>query len=154
MIDESIEILMHAMRFAYKRGKELNAEKYYKELRKDFGIDLFYEVEFPAHVKFVHPLGTVLGRATYGDYLVCYHNVTVGSGIDEDEYPVIGEGACLFSGARVIGPVTIGNNVWVSPNTVVTRCDVPDNSVVFPALGRSGCEWKPTTRSVRERFFK
>ena len=43
--------------------------------------------------------------------------------------PVIGNGVYIGPGAKVIGKVTIGNNVAIGANAVVTE-DVPDNACV------------------------
>ncbi len=49
-----------------------------------------------------HPVGTVLGRASYSDYFICYHNCTVGANLDND-YPSFGRGIVMYGGSRVIG---------------------------------------------------
>ncbi len=43
--------------------------------------------------------------------------------------PMIGDNVYLGPGSKVVGKVTIGNNVAIGANCVVTR-DVPDNAVV------------------------
>jgi serine O-acetyltransferase len=155
--------------FDYQRSRKFfldgnitAAEFYYSLNRSSNAIDLFYEVELPEHVKFVHPFGTVLGRATYGDYLVVYHGCGVGSDLDGNR-PVLGSGVVLFPGAKVLGKTTIGDNVFITANTVVQNCVIPSNSVVFPAArdfeARGGarpvtCGWKPTRRSVVQYYFK
>ncbi len=62
------------------------------------------------------------------------NTITVGPHAAEEDnrghYVKIGDGVIIGMGARIIGPVHIGNNVLVSANAVVTR-DLPDNSVVF-----------------------
>lgn len=52
------------------------------------GIDAFYEVELPSIFLFVHPIGTVLGRGKYADYLLVYQRCGVGS--NHDIYPTLG----------------------------------------------------------------
>jgi len=127
-------------------------------------VELFYEVELPTNMRCIHPIGTVLGRATYGEYLVFYHGCGVGSDVDGNR-PTLGEGVVLFPGAKILGNVTLGNNVWVTANTVVQDCDIPSNSVVFPGrkvvrdAGRHfdysyiGASWRTTNRSVKRHFF-
>jgi serine O-acetyltransferase len=58
-------------------------------------------------------------------------NVTIGynSRGSNKGYPVIKENVYIGPGAIVIGDITIGNNVAIGANAVVTH-DVPDNSVV------------------------
>jgi serine O-acetyltransferase len=42
---------------------------------------------------------------------------------------VVGDNVWIATGAKVLGPVKVGNNVVIGANAVVIR-DVPDNSVV------------------------
>lgn len=132
-VDDDIVIAYRNARKAWLRDTQPVAEFIYRNARREFGCDLYYEVELPEHMRLVHPLGTVLGRATYGDYLVAYNNVSVGSDVDRN-YPTLGEGVVLFGGARVLGNTRVGNNVWITANTVVQNVVVPDNVVVFPAV--------------------
>lgn len=147
-------------------GNITAAEFYYGLNRSSNAIDLYYEVELPEHVKFVHPFGTVLGRATYNDYLVVYHGCGVGSDLDGNR-PTLGRGVVLFPGAKVLGKTTIGDNVFITANTVVQNCTIASNSVVFPASHTSlhqamdhnihrpiSCASRPTKRSVIDHFFK
>ncbi len=47
----------------------------------------------------------------------------------ENEKPTLGNHVAFGPGAKAIGGITIGNNVFVAPNAVVTK-DVPDNCIV------------------------
>lgn len=52
---------------------------------------------------------------------------------EEDNRPVYVGDNCYFGiGAKILGPVRIGNNVTVGANAVVTK-DVPDNTIVVGA---------------------
>ena len=46
-----------------------------------------------------------------------------------DNVPTIGDNVEMTVGAKIIGKVSIGNNVVIAPNSVVVK-DVPDNCVV------------------------
>lgn len=92
-------------------------------------VDLFYEVDLPKIFFMDHPVGTVLGRATYGDYFSCAQNCTVGN--NKGIYPKIGRNVKLLSGAKLIGNSTIGDNVTLSSNTYVKDTDIPSCSLVF-----------------------
>lgn len=163
-LDDEITHRYRESRAAFARGDVHEAARIYRHIRADHAVELYYEVELPEHVMFVHPLGTVLGRATYGDYLVVYNGCSVGSDLAGNR-PVLGSGVVLFGGAKVLGKTVIGDNVFVTANTVIQDCVVPDNSVVFPSLkvfGRdqgSGagnalrCDWKPAKKNVKEYFF-
>jgi len=50
-------------------------------------------------------------------------------------FPIIGNNVYIGPGAKIIGGVTIGNDVAVGANCVVTK-DVPDNAVVVGVPGR------------------
>lgn len=150
-LDDEIRSNYWLSRTAFLRGDIELAERYYTMNRKEHAIDLYYEVVLPPHMMFVHPLGTVLGRATYGDYLCVYQNVGVGSDIEHNR-PVIGEGVVLFPGCKVLGKTTIGDNCLITANTVVHQVDVPPNSIVFGYGSR--CMWEPTKRNVIRDIFK
>lgn len=163
-LDEEIIAFYNNSRAAYHRGDISTAETWYRRIRSEHGCELFYEVELPVHLKLVHPIGCVLGRANYGDYLVAYQGSGVGSDVDGNK-PTIGDGVVLFPGARILGNARVGNNVWVTANTVIYDVVVPDNVIVFPqhqkvytsfkAAPREsvGCGWRGTKRSVKQQFF-
>ena len=50
-------------------------------------------------------------------------------------YPTLGDNIYIGPGAKIVGAVTIGNNVAIGANCVVTR-DIPDNSVVVGIPGK------------------
>ncbi len=108
------------------------ADKTYALNKALHGADLFYEVELPDVFLLEHPVGTVLGRATYGRFFSFQQQNTVGN--NQGRYPVFGDNVALFAGAMVVGDAHIGNNCWISAGTYVKDQDVPDNSLVF---GRS-----------------
>lgn len=92
-------------------------------------IDLFYEVELPDVFSLDHPVGTVLGRAKYGNYFSFSQNCTIGN--NRGIYPTIGRNVKLLSGAKLIGNSTIGDNVTLSANTYVKDTDIPSCSIAF-----------------------
>jgi serine O-acetyltransferase len=64
--------------------------------------------------------------------------VVVGlSRVEEPTAPVIGDHVDIGAGAKVLGAITIGNNVRIGANAVVVR-DVPSDSVAVgvPAMVR------------------
>lgn len=98
-------------------------------------IDWYCQVELPEHFMVEHPLGSVLGRADYGDYLFIYQGVTVGGNISlldgESFYPVLGDYITFFSNAKILGNARVGNYVIFSANTYVINENIPDHSIVF-----------------------
>lgn len=77
-----------------------------------------------------HGMGVVIGEtAEVGDNVTIYHGVTLGgTGKDKGKrHPTIKDNVIIGAGAKVLGPITIGNNVKVGANSVVLK-DVPDNA--------------------------
>lgn len=71
---------------------------------------------------------TVIGAKSIGKNCMIYQQVTIGS---FHGMPTIGDNVTIFSGAIILGNITIGNNVNIGANaTVIT--DVPDNTTVYP----------------------
>lgn len=80
-----------------------------------------------------HPLGSVLGKAQYSDYLFVYQGTTIGGNRKKGKlyYPKLGKNVVLYANATILGETTIGNNVIVSSNTYIINEKVPDNCIVF-----------------------
>ena len=93
------------------------------------GLDLFYEVNMPAVFCLDHPVGTVIGRGSFGDGFTFSQNCTIGN--NKGRYPVLGRNVTLLSGAKVLGDCTIGDNVIVAANTYVKDHHVPSDMMVF-----------------------
>lgn len=93
------------------------------------GLDLFYEVKMPPVFFLDHPVGTVLGRGSFGNYFTFLQNCTVGG--NKDVYPILGENVQLLSGAKVVGRSHVGDNVIISANAYVKDTDIPSCSIVF-----------------------
>lgn len=110
-------------------GNSMLADKIYYLNKMLNAIDLFYEVEMPDIFFLDHPVGSVLGRAKYGNYFTFAQNCTVGN--NKGIFPEFGEHVTLHSGAKVLGDCKIGNNVAIAANTYIKDTDIPDNTIVF-----------------------
>ena len=95
--------------------------------------DWFYAIDLPVHFHCEHPLGSVLGRASYGDYLFVYQGTTIGGNRSHGalSYPVIGNNVTMYANATVLGATNIGNNVLISAGTYLLSETIPDNCIVF-----------------------
>ena len=84
-----------------------------------------------------HGMGIVIGETTtIGDGCTIYHGVTLG-GTGKDKFkrhPDLGSNVIVGCGAKVLGPIKIGNNVKIGANAVVLK-DIPDNSTVVGVPG-------------------
>lgn len=77
-----------------------------------------------------HGMGVVIGEtAEIGDNVTIYHGVTLGgTGKDKGKrHPTVKDNVIIGAGAKILGPITIGNNVKVGANSVVLK-NVPDNA--------------------------
>jgi serine O-acetyltransferase len=85
-----------------------------------------------------HGMGVVIGEtAEIGDNVTMYHGVTLG-GVTWDKvkrHPTIGDNVVIGSGAKVLGPFTVGANSKIGSNSVVVK-EVPPNSTVVGIPGR------------------
>ncbi len=114
------------------------------------GLDLYFSVAMPDVFRLVHPVGTVLGRADYGNFLMVYQGCAVGAN-EHNVYPRFGEGVVLFSRTSVLGDSQVGNNVVFGANTFLINSNVPDNSVVVGQYPNHRV--LPNTETVRARYF-
>jgi serine O-acetyltransferase len=94
------------------------------------GIDAFYAIKLPEFFLFVHPLGTVLGNATYSNYFVVYQNCSVGA-TEDLIYPTFEGEVTLFSKSTVIGDCHIGANTILGANSFIINTHIKKNSIVI-----------------------
>ena len=91
------------------------------------GCDIFYEVELPSVFLLVHPLGTVLGRGRYADFLIVYQRCGIGS--NHDVYPTLGRHLTLRPGAAVLGRCTVGDHCTIAAESLLLDRDLEAGSV-------------------------
>lgn len=123
-------LLYYLSRVMFKEdGCEKNAEKIYLLNKIINSVDLFYEIDLPSIFGVEHPLGSVMGRADYSDYLFFYQGCTIGG--SNTNYPTIGKNLLMYSDSKILGKCKIGNNVILSANTYIINSDIPDNCIVY-----------------------
>ncbi len=114
----------------YKLGDENAASKAFLLNKTMFGIDAFYSIELPEVFLFIHPLGTIVGNASYSDYLVIYQGVTIGSLID-GKYPNFSEKTIVYSNSSVLGDCNFGENCIVGARSYLIDTDLEDNQIAL-----------------------
>ncbi|MDP3088414.1 MAG: serine acetyltransferase [Methylotenera sp.] len=102
----------------------------YKFVQILTGVELPCEVEIGRNFVIDHFGGIVIsGYAKFGDNCRIRNGVVVGlANVNEPCAPVIGNNVDIGSGAKVLGRISVGNDVLIGANAVVIR-DVPDNSI-------------------------
>ena len=85
-----------------------------------------------------HGMGVVIGEtAEIGNNVTLYHGVTLG-GVTWDKvkrHPTVGDNVVIGSGAKVLGPFTVGDDSKIGSNSVVVK-EVPATATVVGIPGR------------------
>ncbi|HEY0666351.1 MAG TPA: serine O-acetyltransferase [Gallionella sp.] len=71
-----------------------------------------------------HGMGVVIGEtAEIGDDVTLYHGVTLGgtSWKEGKRHPTLGNGVVVGAGAKILGPIHIGDNAKIGSNAVVVK---------------------------------
>jgi serine O-acetyltransferase len=109
----------------------------YKLVQIVTGIELPCEVPIGSNFRIDHFGGIVIsGYAEFGNNCRIRNGVVVGLKNPENPCaPKIGNDVDIGAGAKLLGPIVIGNNVSIGANAVVTR-SIPDNSIAVgvPAI--------------------
>ncbi|MFC0674139.1 serine O-acetyltransferase EpsC [Brachybacterium hainanense] len=111
-------------------------------MRSATGIEIHPGAQIGRRFFIDHGMGVVIGEtAEVGDDVMLYHGVTLGgrSMRRVKRHPTVGDGVTIGAGARVLGPVVLGERSQIGANAVVVR-DVPAGAtaVGVPARVRGG----------------
>jgi len=85
-----------------------------------------------------HGMGIVIGEtASIGDDCTLYHGVTLGgtSWQKGKRHPTLGNDVVVGAGAKILGPITIGNGARIGSNAVVVK-SVPNGATIVGIPGR------------------
>lgn len=99
-----------------------------------------------------HGMGVVIGEtAEIGDDCTLYHGVTLGgtSWQKEKRHPTLGNNVVVGAGAKILGPITIGDGARIGSNSVVVK-SVPPGATVIGIPGRV-VPPKPPAARVQQR---
>lgn len=126
--DQYAMFLYFATNTIYKANSDLTlCTKIFQLNRYLHGIDIFYEVELPDIFLLVHPLGTVLGRGNYSNYLLVYQRCNVGS--NKDIYPTLKEYVSLHPGASILGNCLVEENCKIGTGSLLLDKNLEQNSI-------------------------
>ncbi len=116
----------------WRRGARLPARALSQLARALTGVEIHPGARLGRRIFIDHGMGVVIGEtAVVGDDVVIYHGVTLGgkSRTPGKRHPTIGDRVVLGAGAKVLGPITIGDDSVVGANAVVVR-NAPARSVL------------------------
>jgi serine O-acetyltransferase len=96
------------------------------------GIEIHPAAQIGERFVVDHGMGVVIGEtAEIGDDVTLYQGVTLGgTGFATGKrHPTVQDNVTIGSGAKLLGPITVGHGAKIGANTVVIH-DVPPNSTV------------------------
>ena len=96
------------------------------------GVEIHPAAEIGREFFIDHGSGVVIGEtAKIGDRVTLYQGVTLGgTGFQRGKrHPTLGDNVTVGSGAKLLGPIAVGDNAKVGANTVVVE-DVPARATV------------------------
>lgn len=103
------------------------------------GADIAWQASAGPGLQLQHPTGVVIGpHVVIGSNVVLAQGVTLGAldGANADRSsPTIGEGVLVGAGARILGPVAVGDYARVGANAVVLK-NVPAGAVAVGVPAR------------------
>jgi serine O-acetyltransferase len=115
------------------------------------GIEIHPAAKIGNRLFIDHGMGVVIGGTTeIGDDVTLYQGVTLGGTSLEPgkRHPTLENNVTVGAGAKILGPLTIGENARIGANAVVVK-DVAPDTVMIGTLAR------PTTKKVShsEKFW-
>ena len=124
--------------WCYQHNLKLLARWISQASRRRTGIEIHPGATIGKRLVIDHGMGIVIGEtAEIGDDCLIYHGVTLG-GTGKDvgkRHPTIGNHVLIGTGAKVLGPITVGDGSRVAANAVVLK-DIPENSTAVGSPAR------------------
>ena len=119
--------------FYYKHNLPFLARLVSQRAARKTGIEIHPGATIGRRLVIDHGTGIVIGEtAEIGDDCLIYQGVTLG-GTGKDvgkRHPTIGNGVMVSAGAKVLGPITVGDRSRIAAGAVVLRDVPPDSTVV------------------------
>ena len=117
------------------------------------GIEIHPGARIAPQVFIDHGMGIVIGETSeVGEGCTIYHGATLGGTSLEKgkRHPTLGKNVVIGAGAKVLGPIMIGDNARVGANSVVLH-DIPPGTVVVGVPGQVISRSHPTVSPLPER---
>ncbi|MBU0535417.1 MAG: serine O-acetyltransferase [Nanoarchaeota archaeon] len=140
-----LSIMVHRVAHElYSQGFKAYARELQEHIHSKTGIDIHPGARIGNYFFIDHGTGVVIGEtAEIGEHVRIYQQVTLGVlHFDKDDgskgvlkkgykrHPTIGDYVVIGAGAKILGPLTVGNHVNIGANCWIQE-DVPDNTTVY-----------------------
>ena len=116
--------------WCYRHDLKFLARVISQRSRRRTGIEIHPGATIGRRLVIDHGMGIVIGEtAEIGDDCLIYHGVTLG-GTGKDvgkRHPTIGNNVLIGTGAKVLGPIKVGDNSRIAANSVVLK-EIPEDS--------------------------
>lgn len=122
----------------YIHNMKLIARYLSQRARHKTGVEIHPAAQIGKGLVIDHGMGVVIGETTIiGDNCLIYQNVTLGGTGHEQgkRHPTLKNNVLIGSGAKVLGPITIGDNSRVAAGAVVLN-NIPENSTAVGVPAR------------------
>lgn len=121
-------ILLHRVAHVFYQARLFFIARFFCELARWWtGIEIHPGARVGRRLVIDHGVGVVVGEtAVIGDDCILFQGVTLG-GTKFDpvkRHPTLGSRVVIGAGAKVLGPITLGDDARIGANAVVTK-DVP-----------------------------
>lgn len=144
------QILHRPAHFLYNHNLKLLARIISQLARFFTGIEIHPGAKIGRRLFIDHGMGIVIGETTeIGDDCILYQGVTLGgTGKDAGKrHPTLGNRVMVSSGAKVLGPFTVGDDAKIGSGAVVLK-EVPAGCTVVGVPGRIVKGPRPMTEEM------
>jgi serine O-acetyltransferase len=124
--------------WVWQRGARLAARALAELTRILTGVEIHPGAVLGAGLFIDHATGVVIGEtAEVGDDVTIFHGVTLGGTGRETgkRHPTVGDRVTIGAGAKILGPIKIGDDSRIGANAVVVK-EVPASAVVVGVPGQ------------------
>ncbi len=132
-------LMFHRMAHALYKAHFYFLARFLAEIsRLMTGIEIHPGAKIGCRLVIDHGMGVVIGEtAVIGDDCIIFHGVTLG-GVKFDpvkRHPTVENKVMIGTGAKVLGPITIGEGARIGANAVVLK-DVPAHGTIIGPIGQ------------------
>ena len=154
--DQYLQFIYFWANTHWRMGYDENFSKKLGNLHRYLsGMFLSYKCELPDIFFIFHSVGTVVGNATYDNFLVISQSVTINTGdtVEDIKRPVLGKGLYLATHAKIIGNQEIGDYGSIGVEATSYKDNVPTNSVIINIKGENIVKPRKHITCFAQNFF-